>query len=236
MSVTPWITVDDLDDPSDPHAEEAVEAASWLLWELTARKWNGPRTVTETYCQAGPHETPDFPYPVLNQGKVYNVRGGVCPTCGCPHLIRLRGNPVREIEMVLYEDRYIPLTDVKIYDYSWIGLSPTATACWMTCGDLLVTYTYGARPPAMGRRAARVLANEFILAENGDADCMLPERVTQVNRQGVSWTLMDPQDFLDEGRTGITSVDLFIRAANPEKARRRARVFNPDIPRGKTRR
>ena len=50
----------------------------------------------------------------------------------------------------------------------------------------------------------------------------------------MSWTLLDPQDFLDKGRTGIYQVDLFLRTVNPDGARLRARVFSPDIPRGKT--
>ena len=65
----------------------------------------------------------------------------------------------------------------------------------------------------------------------GDDECVLPQRVTPISRQGVSWTLLDPQDFLDNGRTGIYHVDLFLRTVNPDRARLRSRVFSPDLHR-----
>jgi hypothetical protein len=96
-----------------------------------------------------------------------------------------------------------------------------------------VTYTYGTGPPALGRIAAKALADQYILAMSNSDECMLPQRVTQISRQGMSWTLLDPQDFLDKGRTGIYQVDLFLTTVNPDGARLRSRVFSPDIPRGK---
>jgi hypothetical protein len=44
-------------------------------------------------------------------------------------------------------------------------------------------------------------------------------------------TVVDSQDFLDQGKTGIYEIDLFLRSVNPSKATRKARVFNPDTPR-----
>jgi hypothetical protein len=34
-------------------------------------------------------------------------------------------------------------------------------------------------------------------------------------------------------RTGIYMVDLFLKSTNPDKARAKARVFSPDVPRGR---
>lgn len=53
-----------------------------------------------------------------------------------------------------------------------------------------------------------------------------------MSRQGVSFTILDPQAFLKEGRTGIYDIDLFIKTVNPDNARKRAKIFSPDIPRG----
>jgi hypothetical protein len=130
--------------------------------------------------------------------------------------------------------REMTADETAIYDYSLI--SAGRSGCWSSCDDIEVTYTYGAPPPAAGKHAAKVMADQYVLAATGDDACALPQRVTQVSRQGMSWTLLDPQDFLDKGRTGIYQADLFLRAANPSGALLRARVFSPDIPRGKTRR
>jgi hypothetical protein len=85
----------------------------------------------------------------------------------------------------------------------------------------------------MGRMAARTLAIEFVKLYSGDDDCALPQRVTSISRQGVSYTLLDSQDFIEEMRTGIYMVDLFLKSANPDKARTKARVFSVDVPRGR---
>lgn len=233
--VQAWISVQDLEDPSHPDAADAVEAASHILWELSGRRYSGVRTAQEVYKQLAPHEIPrDLPVPVLERGTVRNV-DRACVACGCSHLIKLRGTPVREIESVLYEDRFVPHSDFELYDYSWLSMS-RSSSCWGTCAELLVTYTYGATPPALGRMAARELANQFIWYAAEDDRCSIPERVTSINRQGVSWAMLDPQDFLDDGRTGFYQVDLFLKTVNPERRRMRSRVFSPDLPSAKSRR
>jgi hypothetical protein len=49
----------------------------------------------------------------------------------------------------------------------------------------------------------------------------------------VSYTVLDNQDFIDELRTGLYVVDLFLKSSNPDKARAKARVFSPDVPRAR---
>jgi hypothetical protein len=84
----------------------------------------------------------------------------------------------------------------------------------------------------MGQMAARTLAIEFCKMWAGE-DCELPQRVTSISRQGVSYTILDPQDFVQEGRTGLYMVDMFLKSVNPDKARNRARVFSPDTSRAR---
>jgi hypothetical protein len=81
--------------------------------------------------------------------------------------------------------------------------------------------------------AARTLAMEFAKLWAGDEDCALPQRVTSISRQGVSYTLLDSQDFIDDVRTGLYAVDLFLKTVNPDKARAKSRVFSPDVPRAR---
>lgn len=88
-----------------------------------------------------------------------------------------------------------------------------------------VDYEFGNRPSGEIQKAIGVLAAELDLAENDDPNCRIPDRVTSVSRQGVSWTLIDPQDFLTDGRTGIYEIDLALRANGTSRAR--AIVFSP---------
>src|SRR5690606_3831730 len=100
-------------------------------------------------------------------------------------------------------------------------------------GDFEVTYTYGSPPPVAGRMAARMLAIEFAKLWSGDEECSLPTRVTSVSRQGITFTILDSQDFIDDLRTGVYAVDLFLKSVNPNRAQAKAKVFSIDIPRPK---
>jgi len=255
--VAAWIDVDKLGDSGDPQfdedlALEAIDAASFVLFHLSGRKYGGVRTTTEEYCQVGldqiglssyygPQGRPPLPgpsgysimYPELQHGVITNRIGGMCSSCGCTHLLRLRGAPVLEVTEVKVGGAALDPAAYTIYDYSFIA-SPNA--CWNTCDDVEVSYRYGTEPPVMGKIAAKALADQYLLAMAGSDECELPQRVTQISRQGVSWTLLDPQEFLDKGRTGIYQVDLFLAVVNPDGARLRPRVFSPDVPRARTRR
>lgn len=95
--------------------------------------------------------------------------------------------------------------------------------------DITVDYTYGSKPPIDLQRAIGQLAQQFAFAEACDwSNCQLPERVTSVTREGISYTLLDPQDFLDHGRTGLYFVDLVIKTYVGTK--HRAGVMSPEIP------
>jgi hypothetical protein len=248
--IAPWITTADLEDQvtalANPAlAQEAIESATWILWMLSARKYGGVRQTTEVYCQMGLSEiATEYPrgatgrgwqvWPEVREGSITNMIGGCCGSCGCTHLLRLRGGPIISIEAMTIGGRDMTADEIAIYDYSYVSTS--RGSCWSGCDDVEVTYTYGTAPPAAGRIAAKVMADQYILSMTDVDNCDLPQRVTQVSRQGMSWTLLDPQEFLDKGRTGIYQADLFLRVANPSGALLRARVFSPDVPRGKSRR
>ena len=241
----PWIQVTDLNDPSAPLAEEAIKSASFILWSLSGRKFNGPTTVTEDY------DTPCSPYPrpltrslpyMEDYGATYQQWSSqlgylpAAPDCECGLTrLRLRHRPVLEVTSVTLEngDELDPSL-WHVYDRAYLG--PSSGQSWSLCGRLTVSYTYGALPPSSGVQACRVLANELVKAYCGDAaGCALPKRVTTITRQGMSMTLLDPQTFLKEGRTGVYEIDLFLRAVNPYGATKPARVFSPDRPRARRR-
>jgi hypothetical protein len=239
-----WVTTDELDDYADnEYAYEAVKTASQILWSLSGRKYGGSITVTEKYVcasrayrlgQSSKNYTPE-----LVDGQVYNIpfdefddyaemtTDGMSPSSR----LRLRGRPVTQVHSV--RDRTGKIVNPSRYylvDHS--TLQARSGVPWTPC-NIEVTYTYGSPAPAAGRAAARVLATEFIKLWSGSDDCALPQRITSVSRQGVSYTILDNQDFIDDMRTGLYVVDLFLKSANPDKARAKARVFSTDIPRAR---
>jgi hypothetical protein len=224
-------------------AQEACEVASYLLWAMSGRKYTGEVTVTERYVCAkrayrmGP-SSKNY-YGTLIAGEVYNipitdfqeyaelVSDGLSPESR----IKLRGRPVTKIHSVRTRDgRILDPSSYYLVDHS--TLQAAAGVPWTPC-NVEITYTYGSPVPIAGKMAARTLAVEFAKLWAGDDDCMLPQRITSISRQGVSYTLLDSQDFIDDVRTGLYAVDLFLKTANPDKARARSRVFSPDVPRAR---
>jgi hypothetical protein len=239
-----WITPEELGEYVETEfAYEAAKSASNILWALSGRKYSGVTTVTERYVCAtlsyryGPSVRNNKAELVL--GDIYNIpytdmdsytavtTDGLSPQSR----LRLRGRPVQKIHTIRNRSgAVVNPNSYYLVDHSTI--QATAGSRWTPC-DIEVTYTYGIEPPTLGKMAARKLAMEFAKLWNGDDDCQLPQRVTSISRQGVSYTLLDSQDFIDDMRTGLYEIDLFLKSVNPDKARARARVFTPDVPRGR---
>jgi hypothetical protein len=157
--------------------------------------------------------------------------------------IRLDGRPVRQVLAVNWADGgeliegWYPTNRATLQlprglrpprGYVPIGGSCRGPVPW----SVDVEYQFGSKPPVMAQAAIAALATEIRKADEGDNSCRLPERVTSVTREGMSWSLIDPQDFLQDGRTGVYEVDLAIKSLNPMGAKARARVFSPEYPPG----
>lgn len=242
-----WVNVEELGVFSDSDfAYDACKTASYLLWAMSGRKFTGVTTVTERYVsQFDPYlrtASSAFRYwPTLVAGSVTNVPvGGNDRIYGNDFLgdgsssrsrVRLRGRKVIKIHTVRdINGNIVDPKDYYLAEHSTLYGTPNTS--WNPA-NVEVTYTYGTPPPPMGRAAARLFAIELIKYYEGDETCALPQRVTSVNRQGVSYTVLDQQDFIEEGKTGIYTIDLFLKTANPDKARARSRVFTPDVPRAR---
>ncbi len=230
-----WVTPEDLGDNSgSPFAYEACQTATYILWALSGRKYNGAQTVTEHYecpCRQLYGVSSSTVLPDIVNGNIVNRRfsGADCGCLGDHSRVRLRGRPVQSVSEVISAGSVLTQADYRIVNKSVLeGVSSTS---FDPC-DVTITYTFGARPPAAGSRAARYLADQLVKSWSGD-ECELPDRVTSVSRQGVSYTILDNQDFLADMRTGVYAVDLFIKATNPDNARKPSRVFSPDLPRAK---
>jgi hypothetical protein len=223
-----WVLPEELGDYStSEYAYEAAKSASFLLWGLSGRKFTGTTTATETYEYPRPNIDPSLIFDEPTEaGLTYKyVTQPYVPNT----YYRLRGRPVQSIALVtnLADNTTISPDDYDVINHAVLQFHYILNA------DVEVTYSYGNPPPTMGKMAARQLAIEFAMLWSGDEDCSLPQRVTSVTRQGISYTLLDAQDFIADLRTGVYAVDLFLKTTNPDRAVQRARVFSPDIPRGK---
>lgn len=237
-----WVTPDELGAPyaESEFAYEACKSASGLLWSMSGRKYSGVTTVTERYvCQNRIFRygaSTNTYQAVLLDGAIFNIpadefEGGVVDGLSPESRIRLRGRPVTKVHMIRRRDGII-LDPSAYYLVDHSTVQAATGIPWTPC-NLEITYSYGTYAPTMGRMAARALATEFVKLFEGSDDCALPQRVTSIARQGVSYTLLDNQDFIEEMRTGIYLIDLFLKSTNPDKARAKARVFSVDVPRGR---
>jgi len=237
-----WVSTSDLGSYSDSEfSYDAAKVASQLLFQLSGRKYSGATTVTERYvCATRGHNyglARGTTTAALVNGDVQNIpltaydfyetaSDGI--TTGSR--LRLRGKPVTKVHAIrdhlgeIINPNYYYLSDHSV-------IQPVRGVPWRPC-NVEVTYTYGVEAPAMGKMAARMLAIEFCKMWSGE-DCELPQRVTSIARQGVSYTILDPQEFVAQGRTGIYFVDLFLKSVNPDGAKNRARVFSPDLARAR---
>lgn len=89
-----------------------------------------------------------------------------------------------------------------------------------------VDYIYGNRPPYEMQLAINQLAEELDKFFQGAA-CALPQRVTSVSREGVNWTIIDPMQFLEGGKTGLYFPDMVLSSYG-KRVQARARTFSPE--------
>jgi hypothetical protein len=241
-----WVQPSELGDYANTeYAQEAAQTASYLMWAMSGRKFSGVTTVTERYTcvlrRSRMGESSKTTNAVLFGGTVYNIPSGefdfdeqsslTVDGISPESRIKLRGGPVTRI--ISIRNRTGAVLDPSYYylvDHSTVQIS--AGAAWTPC-NTEITYQYGSEPPIAGKMAARTLGIEFAKLWADDETCALPQRITSISRQGVNYTILDQQDFIQESRTGLYAVDLFLKSANPDGARRRSRVFSVDTPKAR---
>ncbi|WP_428950954.1 hypothetical protein [Streptomyces sp. cg35] len=171
-------------------------------------------------------------------GDVYNFTCTQGAGCGCGPAVptvRLAG-PVHKVVGVVVDGTELPADAYAVYDQrDLVRLDGKGWPCCQRLdkpltepGTWAVNYERGKPLSVAGRRALGALACEFTRLCVGDK-CRLPSRVTNVSRDGVTWQI-DPSTFYAEGLTGITEVDLWIKAVNPHQRQRRASSRNIDRP------
>lgn len=253
-----WITSADLiacGCPTDAATPEqvatAITQASELAYVLSGRQFPGECSFTARPCGYSgfgldrfqlwgtSNGLPSLPYQI--GGQWFN---GWCgchwEQCGCngyPRLDLGRGDIVT-VTQVVVNGVALSSDDWRLDSAQYVVRLDGGT--WPCCQDMTVnsgagyfaiSYTAGLEPPEAGKRAAAAFATELIKACVGDDSCRLKPQVTQIARQGVSASFIDPALFLDRGQTGVYEFDLFVRAYNPNGLSRSARVWSPDGPR-----
>lgn len=93
-------------------------------------------------------------------------------------------------------------------------------------GSFAVEYWRGTPVPPGGRRAVSILACELYKACIGDDSCRLPRGVTEIAREGITYTLMEPNtDVLST----LPEVAGWVASVNPRGMQEPSTVWSPDM-------
>lgn len=243
-------------DTYDPSLQE--DATSWatnILWALTGRRF-GECTIITRPCGGNCRFSGGWmTFPVWMDGGNAAAAGGWFPfvdaagqwrNCGCIGGCRCAARcevwlpgPVTSVSEVVVDGVTIDPSAYRI-DNNNILVRQDGE-CWPRCQDFdlsgvgpdaddstfFVTYQRGNPVPAAGQIAAGLLACEF--AKMCTTGCKLPGNLSSLSRQGVEISIADPTDILNAGLTGISQVDTWIRAVNPNKLTSRPRVYSTDV-------
>lgn len=130
-----------------------------------------------------------------------------------------------------------------VYDVLQVvsGADTLAPGAYTTRGDFLVpvpqgpwpklttviTYRRGMPVPIGGDIYAAVLGAEIAASISG-GKCRLPSRATSVTREGVNIVLASPEEYLQEGLTGVPEIDQWISTHNPHRLKTDSVAWSPD--------
>lgn len=237
---------DALNNASEDLAQRCINSAAEILYALSGRQY-GLCEVTVRPCSkpcaegiSFPSGGPAFPWvPVLSGGVWTNLSCGCRTACSCTTVCEaLLPGPVDSVSEVKLNG--VVLTEEEDYRVdNRRSLVRLGGECWPKCQDMnkpdtedntwSVTYLKGLPLPEAGRSALSEFACELCLGCTGDNKCRLPSRVTSIQRLGVTMALLDPMTFIDYGRTGLYSVDLWLKTVNPLARSRGAAVMSPDV-------
>lgn len=255
----PWVTEADLCTPCDDYdvdmarMDSALEAASDVLYQLSGQQFPGLceqtiRPCTQQVWNSVWRESLSLNFPYRTFGYPACGCSDKEDKCGCRWMsyIELPNAPVAEVTEVKLDG--VVLVEELDYDLSGNQLRRLNGKRWPCCQDFSlpdtepdtwsVSYSYGREPPAIGVRAAAVLACELYMAcnpEEFEGQCRLPRNAVQIARQGVTVLVQNAQDLFSSRRGqpthfGIWEIDMFLRAHNPYGVSSRVTILSPDLP------
>jgi hypothetical protein len=229
---------------------QAAEYAKMILWAATGRQYGLCELTVRPcgrYC-AGGGGWDGYYYDGFGTWVPY-IWNGVWKNCWCgdngpgcscePDCQVYLPGPVHSIVSVQVGGESLNVTGGGIFvlDQQWLVRSDT-TQCWPQCGDqnkppgdvdaFEVTYLRGLPVPTALANAYATLACEYGKACLG-LPCRLPSRVTSISRQGVTISMVDINELLRSGLTGLWEVDQVIAALNPNGLKGRTRFYSPEL-------
>lgn len=232
MPVAAWITEARLiaDHPNTAYADGAAErgivVASEVLYNLSGRRFPGEQTdAIRPHCRhmhwatnrydchgaAGLVRLPGYPVVVRDADPEAE------PPVAASPVVTLGGEVFTAF--AVYDRRYLARTD----GLSW----PCQNAPYDDDPPTVaITYAWGRTPTAGGQAAASSLAHQYALSMTPDlaGTCALPPRVASVVRQGITISVTA---LVEEGRTGLDDVDLWLDSLRVGDARAGAGIVVP---------
>lgn len=233
---------------SDAIQAQAADYAKLILWAATARQYGLCELTVRPcgrFCNGSGWDGYYYdgfggwiPYIWNGVWKNCSCDGG--PNCSCDPTCQVYlPGPVYSITSVRVGGESLNVTggDIFVLDQQWLVRSNT-TACWPQCADqnlapgdtmaFEVTYLRGRPIPTALAQAYAVLACEYAKACAGLV-CRLPSRISSISRQGVSISMVDINELLRYGLTGLWEVDQVITALNPNGLKGRTRFYSPEL-------
>lgn len=196
----------------------ALDTATEILYLLSGRKYPGICTATRSLCSPalacspGPGGPCD-PYPSIDLGGRYPVWDAWDVTLGGvvldPSAYEIRGR------------RWLVRTDGQVW--------PVGTGVAVDQPDAFVaTWAYGRQPPITGRLAAARYALEQAKLCVGGTCSLNAQSARNVVREGITYTVLDADSVIAEGRTGLGSVDAWL-VADALSAKSPPHAFHPAL-------
>lgn len=249
-----WASIEDMElmpdfDPDDllePQIKlDALQAATNILYRLSGKQFPGLCTATIRPCRRASWN----PLGTFGWSSNYSASYGWSSSwgvCGCDSYSACNCSGISQIE--LGAANIVSIQSVKV-DGTTLSASTyridngrllvrTDGKTWPTSQDLSqpssatntfeVSFTYGHSIPSEIKHMCARYAYELCKSYRNADNCLLPERITQVTRQGTSMVLIDPQAFIEAGKVGIREIDQWLYSVNPYARMQSASILGPD--------
>lgn len=208
-----------LADVSPQQREYAVDVASEILYNLSGRVYPGICTVTRSLCLSCRTCLPATCGCEPVNGYYVDL-GIAAPVWGAWDVIA-GGVTLPASAYTVHDKRYLVRTDGELWPVTGNGQTSLVDP-----NTFRATWAYGRRVPTGGQKAAQLFVTEIAKLCIGDKSCQIPQRVTSMTREGMTFTILDSMKMIEEGRTGIALIDLWLVS---DKAGRKSkpRIFAP---------
>ena len=175
-------------------------------------------------------------------GRWFNFGCGCGTDCSCEPLcaVELPG-PAWKVTEVRIDGAVVdPATYTLDRKPGKDNLLRVGGECWPTCqtltlpdtepGTFSVRYLRGKPVPPAGVRAVSMLACEVFKECHGSGGCLLPQGVKTVQREGVTYDILPPGDWMETLRQNLSPVFRWVQMVNPYMLKQPSAVFSLDLP------